>query len=83
MDENGNFYASKIQSVGEFHHSSLLSGEPVSAAGEIKVNEGVLEVLSDKSGHYQPSLEYTQQAIQQLGRDGIDVGKVHLDLIGR
>ena len=33
MDENRDFYASKFQQVGRFHHSSLAGGEPVAAAG--------------------------------------------------
>jgi hypothetical protein len=39
MDENGDFYASKSQQVGRFHHSSLAGGEPVAAAGEMKVEQ--------------------------------------------
>jgi hypothetical protein len=37
-----------------FNHSSLVAGEPVAAAGEMKVNNGRLEIISNKSGHYVP-----------------------------
>ena len=63
MDANGEFYASKYQMVGDFHHSSLLAGAPVAAAGELEVENGVLKAVSDKSGHYRPGRLYTDQAI--------------------
>ena len=33
MDNQGNLYVSSHQTFGEFHHSSLLGGEPVAGAG--------------------------------------------------
>ena len=42
MEKDGTFYASKYQRVGEFHHSSLVAGRPVAAAGEIGVVDGTL-----------------------------------------
>src|SRR6267154_3673541 len=66
MDANGEFYASKYQMVGDFHHSSLLAGAPAAAAGELEVKNGVLKAISDKSGHYRPRRPYTDQAIDRL-----------------
>jgi hypothetical protein len=63
MDENGDFYASKFQQVGRFHHSSLAAGEPVAAAGETKVEQGVLILISNKSGHYRPGRTFMEQAL--------------------
>jgi hypothetical protein len=37
-----------------FHHSSFLAGEPVASAGEIRAKNGVLELVSNASGHYEP-----------------------------
>ena len=48
-DEKGGFFA-HTHTVGQFHHSSFFAGEPVHFAGEIKVTEGRLEVLTHKSG---------------------------------
>ena len=42
-----------------FHHSSIFAGEPVHFAGEIKVSQGRIEWISNKSGHYQPGLAET------------------------
>ena len=82
MDEAGNIYASKVQEVGRFHHSSLLAGKPVAAAGELEIENGVLKTLSDKSGHYQPTREFTQQAIDSLRRQGADMSSMVTDTIG-
>ena len=48
-DENGGFFA-HTHTVGHFHHSSFFAGEPVNFAGEIKVTNGRLEVLTQNSG---------------------------------
>lgn len=76
MDEYGNIYASNYHALGEFHHSSLLAGEPVSGAGEMRVVNGRLEFISDQSGHYKPPPEYLEQVIERLREDGIDFDDV-------
>ena len=81
MDEHGNFFASKSHFVGRFHHSSLLAGAPVAAAGEIEVRNGELIAISDRSGHYLPGRKFTDQAIAELQRCGVDTGRIRQDLI--
>ena len=81
MDDDGNFYASKSHSAGEFHHSSLIAGRPVAAAGEMEVQEGRLVALSDRSGHYRPRRAFTGQAIDRLKKNGVDFFSVRLDII--
>ena len=49
-----------------FHHSSFLGGEPVAAAGEIKVVAGRLESISNNSGHYMPEPGYLIQLFLEL-----------------
>jgi hypothetical protein len=83
MDADGNFYASREQIRGEFHHSSLVAGAPVAAAGELAVADGVLKVLSDRSGHYLPKKRFTDQAIDRLKKNNISLQGVKLDLIAR
>ncbi|WP_378181399.1 fibronectin type III domain-containing protein [Aquimarina sp. SS2-1] len=56
MSENGKIYISKNRAYGEFHHSSFLSGEKISAAGEITIENGIIKIISNESGHYKPSL---------------------------
>lgn len=79
MDEHGQLYASKFQQVGEFHHSSLLAGAPIAAAGEMEVKNGKLVLISDKSGHYHPKPFFTKQALHQLKVEGIDLAGVKRD----
>jgi hypothetical protein len=45
------------QVIGQYHHSSLLGGARVFGAGEIKVENGTIKLLTNKSGHYRPSQE--------------------------
>ena len=82
MDEHGHFYASKYHGLGEFHHSSLVSGAPVAAAGEIEVRNGELTAISDKSGHYRPSRAFTKQAIEELKKNEVSLESVVLDFVG-
>jgi hypothetical protein len=78
MDSNGNIYASKHQAVGEFHHSSILRGEPVSGAGEITVKDGVITEISNRSGHYQPTQEINSQVLKQVGSEGVDISNINI-----
>jgi hypothetical protein len=83
MDGAGNFFASNTHAVGEFHHSSLASGNPVAAAGELRVEKGVLKGMTDKSGHYRPTTDMTDQAIEVLKSNGIDLSGVTKTVIGQ
>ncbi|MFE7718017.1 toxin glutamine deamidase domain-containing protein [Nocardia rhizosphaerihabitans] len=73
MDEHGNLYASTYHERGLFHHSSFLSGGNVAAAGELVVIDGILQTLTDSSGHYRPARGHTMQAVNQLRRLGIPI----------
>lgn len=73
MDENGKLYASTYHAPGEFHHSSFLGGKPVSGAGELEVVNGELRMITDQSGHYKPSQDYTRQVVENLQGKGIRV----------
>jgi hypothetical protein len=82
MDADGNFFASKAQSIGAFHHSSFVAGGSVAAAGEIEVAQGMLVVISDKSGHYRPSQSYTYQAIERLKENNISLNGADFEFVG-
>jgi hypothetical protein len=72
MDEAGKIFASPTQTLGKFHHSSFLSGKPVASAGELSAVNGVVQEISRKSGHYQPSAKINSQIITELQRRGVD-----------
>lgn len=78
MDENGTFYASTEQEIGRFHHSSFFAGQPVAAAGEMGVENGMLKWISDASGHYRPGSSFTQQALQALQQNGVNLQKISI-----
>ena len=61
-------------SVGEYHHSSLLAGASVAGAGEIRVSQGRVTWLSNKSGHYMPSEAHLIQVLHQLQKAGVPLG---------
>jgi hypothetical protein len=72
VDQHGNLYASLVQQVGRFHHSSFLQGNPVASAGEIEVRDGVLNMINRKSGHYQPDAEQLSRIRGILEEQGLD-----------
>ena len=54
MDSSGNLYASNDNTVFLFHHSSIAAGQPVAAAGELMVKNGIIQMSTNCSGHYRP-----------------------------
>ncbi|MFQ6392674.1 hypothetical protein ACLMAJ_04425 [Nocardia sp. KC 131] len=58
---------------GSLYHSSFFGGQPVSGAGELRAVDGELRMFSDKSGHYEPRQEYTQQVVDHLRDQGVEV----------
>jgi hypothetical protein len=78
MDEYGNIYASKMQAVGEFHHSSFLAGKPVAAAGEISIENGVVKEITRRSGHYMPSEKHLNQFVTELRSQGVGTETVKI-----
>jgi hypothetical protein len=66
MDEDGQIYASSHM-MSQFHHSSFLgSSMPAAGAGEIKVEDGKLTLISNKSGHFKPSPYHLAQAVREF-----------------
>ncbi len=47
-----------IKKIGALHHTSFVSGGPVSCAGEFKVEDGKIVSIPLRSGHYRPSEEH-------------------------
>ncbi|WP_370465424.1 C2 family cysteine protease [Nocardia sp. CS682] len=69
MDEFGNLY-SGTTSVVSFH-SSFLGGRTVTAAGYLVVDDGRVQVLTDHSGHYRPTPQMNDYAVDLLRRRGL------------
>jgi len=62
------FYSHLVK-IGRFHHSSLLGGTVVKAAGEWGVKEGKIMWVNGKSGHYRPDTTLFIGAINSLNND--------------
>jgi len=65
MSREGHIHVSS-HAVGYRHHSSLLAGTAVAGAGEMMVSSGMLTFLSNKSGHYKPTLLMLLQVLHEL-----------------
>ncbi len=76
MSNVGNIHLSS-HAVGYRHHSSLLAGEDVAGAGELKVTNGKLTWISNKSGHYTPDAPHFLQVLHQLQKKGVDLALTH------
>jgi hypothetical protein len=70
VSEEGNLHVSS-HSVGHRHHSSLLAGGVVAGAGELRVKDGRLNWISNKSGHYQPDVFDLYQTLKLLESQGV------------
>jgi hypothetical protein len=81
MDAGGRLFAAQHK-VGLFHHSSFLAGGNVSGAGEIKVVNGTLEGITNKSGHYTPTTSEMLQVFAELTHRGVDITTVTYYHIG-
>lgn len=62
----------------DIRHSSLSHGQPVLAAGALKIEHGKLVYIDTESGHYQPSPEFLLQAIKILLDKGGNLDLQHL-----
>lgn len=68
------------QVVFEKHHSSLLAGGAVIGAGECKIENGKLVMISNKSGHYKPSKENMLDVLRVLKAQNVPLSDVRLEI---
>jgi len=52
--------------VNHLHHSSFVAGDAVSCAGMIRVINGKVDMISNNSGHYKPSVENLEEFAKWL-----------------
>jgi hypothetical protein len=69
--------------LGFINHSSFTAGKAVAGAGEMRVEKGELQQVSDQSGHYKPDGEMVGQTLDQLGAMGVNMDKTSLKLTGK
>lgn len=78
MDPNGRIYLNPFPLVAEFHHSTFLSGAPAAFAGEMVVENGVLKLINNRSGHYRPESDACLSLQDQLTARGVDFARVNV-----
>ena len=83
LSADGRLYVSSVHDPGRFHHSSLVAGAPVRAAGEVVVVNGQIRSVIDKSGHYYPNRYMMRQLGVVLRDNGVNVDTVRFDSIMR
>jgi len=69
LSPDNKFY-SHVVKIGRFHHSSLLGGTEIQAAGEWGVTNGKLKWINGKSGHYRPELARFIAGLELLIQSG-------------
>jgi hypothetical protein len=77
MSNTGSIHVSS-HSVGHRHHSSLLAGEKTAGAGEIKVEKGKLTCISNKSGHYCPTVVHLMQTLYLLQKRRVNLASTRV-----
>ena len=70
LSKEGNIHVGS-HSISHRHHSSLLAGSKTNCAGEMRVIQGELKHLSNKSGHYTPDVFNLLKMLQVLEDGGI------------
>eukprot|EP01018_Ginkgo_biloba_P021131 Gb_01832 [translate_table: standard] len=76
------FYVGQKQK-GMFQHSSFLAGGATLAAGNLIVQDGVLQCIARRSGHYLPTIENFEAFCSFLEENDVDltnVQKIDLDI---
>ena len=76
---DGEFYSTfhRTGNKGRFH-SAYTGGKPVHCAGEIKVTDGVVFHINNRSGHYTPGLYKLRDAVETLQLRGVDMAHLRV-----
>lgn len=67
-----------IKNSGAFQHSSFVQGSRISAAGLIKIKNGLLSSLSPLSGHYRPPAANFRAFVNSLKASEVDMHHVSI-----
>ncbi|MCE0724368.1 MULTISPECIES: hypothetical protein [Legionella] len=76
LNANGELYIfAHNEGIDHIAHSSMTAGSPVVAAGEIKIENGVLKAITTHSGHYRPSLFNLYRALEYFSHNKVDISQ--------
>ncbi len=65
----------RFQEVNGIAHSSMNAAMPVFCAGEVRIENGKLLTITDRSGHYAPSLYNIYKALDYFKKQGVDISE--------
>lgn len=68
--------------VRAIHHTSPVAGMPVTGAGRITLENGVIKEITDESGHYRPDAVQQHAAVEGLAADRYDLSQTEVRLTG-
>jgi hypothetical protein len=66
----------KNTTTAKFYHSAYLAGSPVQCGGTVVVEKGVLRMVNNGSGHYQPGPDKLVNVLETLKAAGLDLKKI-------
>lgn len=73
ISSEGNLYVGSHDDEKGFAHSMFTGGQPVKAAGELFVKDGILLAVTPKSGHYKPTSEDLIKGLKRLQEQGLNL----------
>ena len=73
---DGEIRVSRFSRHGLIHHSSLASGGPLRAAGQMWVVDGVIRAIDLESGHYRFPMTYLDWVLRTLAAQGVSVDRI-------
>ena len=73
MNAKGEIWLSFDSKDHYFHHSTLLAGQPIAAAGEMIIFQGKLYAINNQSGHYQPPPIVLKRVLSVLENKGVSI----------
>jgi hypothetical protein len=65
------------------NHSSLLAGDRAAGAGEMRVEQGEVKVVSDNSGHYKPDAAMMHQTVGRLADLGVGLEGMSTEFVDK
>jgi len=81
MDRRGRIYCGYDRARAKafkFFHSSLVAGEPVQAAGLMRIEGGQVVRITNASGHYRPAGRHMATVLQRLRLYGVNLSQVQV-----
>ncbi len=81
MDKFGELYIYNQHKINYIHHSSLLAGGDIAAAGMIEVEGGIIKHIDLESGHYKPPPNSMASVLDRLDFLNADLSLLKVEFL--